>query len=280
MSRLATIALVGNAIVCALSLIGTFALLHNLTPEHAGNARLATLFGLLNILTAFVAAVACAALREGPRRTAILVAIAVTVAFLMELGGTTIGFPFGRYEYTDFLGPKLFGLVPWVLPFTWFTVAYPALAMAATLRPRGPLAPLVAGLLLTLADVPMDPAMNTGYASWRWIDGGAWYGMPLSNWLGWLGTGIGLWLIVRRVPGPVRPASIRTALVWYVQCAFMGGLAILYARPLAFWAWLAGAAPLALLLWRHHRRSAPAPRQLPESDLMVSGGAARPPLSP
>jgi putative membrane protein len=39
------------------------------------------------------------------------------VSASVELFGARTGFPFGAYQYTDNLGPKLFNLMPLIIPF-------------------------------------------------------------------------------------------------------------------------------------------------------------------
>src|SRR5262249_35109879 len=54
----------------------------------------------------------------GPRRTLIFFACATVISAAAELTGTKTGWPFGGYEYTNFLGPKLLGRVPAAIPLS------------------------------------------------------------------------------------------------------------------------------------------------------------------
>jgi len=47
-----------------------------------------------------------------------------------ELLGTAYGVPFGPYRYTDLLGAKWLGLVPLLIPLSWFSMAIPSYALA------------------------------------------------------------------------------------------------------------------------------------------------------
>jgi putative membrane protein len=63
---------------------------------------------------------------------------------------------------------------------------------------------VTAGLILTAWDVAMDPAM-VRTSHWIWHEPGPFYGMPYSNWLGWIATGTVIaWLMLR----VVRPTEI------------------------------------------------------------------------
>jgi uncharacterized membrane protein len=119
-----------------------------------------------------------------------------------ELLGTAYGVPFGPYEYTSLLGPKVAGLVPWLIPLSWFSMAIPSygLASRALERPGGRalrsggvswLWRIGLGSLLLLGwDLALDPAMSEATPYWVWGERGPYYGMPLMNLFGWYVTGL------------------------------------------------------------------------------------------
>lgn len=142
----------------------------------------------------------------GWRKTAAVAVIAVAMSLIAELVGTSVGLPFGDYAYSGLLGYRILGLVPFPIPVSWFYMLVACLVIVERLVPRAA-APWSlaagAGLLMVAWDVSMDPAMvNTGH--WQWSSGemfqtlpgwaqafftrDAFYGMPLSNWLGWFIT--------------------------------------------------------------------------------------------
>lgn len=146
----------------------------------------------------------------------LLAGSAVTITMLSEAIGVVTGLPFGHYVYTGQLGPKAFGLVPFIIPVAWFMVLYPAYETVRFLLAR--LAPRVwrnskwkaalAQCALTAAamtawDLSLDPRMvSAGY--WVWRDGGPYFGIPLSNFAGWLLTSFiiyGVWRVFDR-PAP------------------------------------------------------------------------------
>jgi putative membrane protein len=157
------------------------------------------------------------------RKTALLVFIAsFGISLGSELLGTSTGLPFGPYGYTNQLGYKILGLVPFNIPTSWFFMLYCSLAICGRLLPAKDDGisrwwwALIAGFVLTAWDVSMDPAMVAS-VHWLWylpptegmplwqniLIGGHFYGMPLTNWLGWLLTGI----IVSRVMLSIVPPS-------------------------------------------------------------------------
>ncbi len=110
-----------------------------------------------------------------------------------ELAGTNTGFPFGEYRYTSLLGTKWFDHVPVVIPLSWFTMVLPAHIITGRLTEWSmsrPMHWLLTGILLTIWDLALDPAMSYLVIYWEWGVEGAYYGMPWVNLAGWLFTGV------------------------------------------------------------------------------------------
>jgi putative membrane protein len=184
--------------------------------------------------------------RFGWRRSTLTFLAASAVALGAETLGTTTGFPFGAYEYTTLLGYRIFGRVPYPIPISWYFMLYASLAICGRLmvaddsnRGRWKWA-AVAGVILTLWDVSMDPAMVVT-AHWVWHVPGFFYGMPLSNWLGWLLTGT---IVARVMLAFVAPSEwqrlvspSRFPLVLYAINGVMP-IAICFSRGLTGAGWL------------------------------------------
>jgi uncharacterized membrane protein len=119
-----------------------------------------------------------------------------------ELLGTAYGVPFGPYEYTNLLGPKAAGLVPWLIPLSWFSMAIPSYALASrALEGAGGvgswLGRIMLGSLLLLGwDLALDPAMSEATPYWLWGETGPYYGMPWMNLFGWYVTGLVLMAVL------------------------------------------------------------------------------------
>jgi uncharacterized membrane protein len=135
----------------------------------------------------------CTAL-EGLARTSLFFAISAIVSYLMEEIGVRTGLIYGVYHYSDLLGPKL-GHVPVIIPLAWFMMIYPSWMVARALvrgvdtrsmLGRTALA-AVAACVMTAWDVVMDPGMAAA-GNWVWEQGGAYFGVPHRNYLGWLAT--------------------------------------------------------------------------------------------
>jgi putative membrane protein len=142
------------------------------------------------------------ALEARGRRGAFVGAVAGAVGFGAELLGVATGRPFGRYAYSERLGPRVRG-VPLLAAGAWALLARPAWVVAGRLSGRPALrVPLAAGAL-TAWDVFLDPRMSReGY--WTWPDGGVYEGVPASNFVGWFTTGLAVFAVVAAID-PVRP---------------------------------------------------------------------------
>lgn len=131
----------------------------------------------------------------GPRRTLIFFLAATLISAAAELTGTKTGWPFGGYEYTNFLGPKLLGRVPAAIPLSWYYMGFAALILASAIaRNRVWPSILLATWFLVSWDLVLDPSMaapNLRYIHfWIWHETGPYFGMPLRNLAGWFGTGL------------------------------------------------------------------------------------------
>ena len=130
---------------------------------------------------AIVGLMTVAALASRPRAP-VLAAGAIGMA--AEHVGTRTGRPFGRYAYSEKLGPRVGG-VPLLAAAAWAMMARPAWVVAGPGRFRV----ARAAAALTAWDVFLDPRMvRDGY--WTWENGGAYEDVPASNFLGWFATGL------------------------------------------------------------------------------------------
>ena len=228
-ARAARVALAGHAFLLVLSGVAFATFLAPPSPAWLttpANQRVAALMfgfgGQTTVILGALAGVLHAASRLGWRTALAVFAAAFTISLSAELAGTTTGYPFGPYAYTTQLGYLIGGRVPFNIPTSWFFMLYASLAICGRVltvddSARGKWRwALVAACVLTAWDVSMDPAM-VATTHWLWhlpatgnasilrrvFLSDAFYGMPLTNWLGWLLTGS----IVARVMLALVPPS-------------------------------------------------------------------------
>jgi putative membrane protein len=202
-------------------------------------------FAVGNMLFGGLAVGADALLRDRGRAFFALLAI-YAVSLASELLGTGLGIPFGSYSYTSLLGPKWFGLVPLLIPLSWFTMSWACWVMAR--RCVSGLAAVALGTALLVAwDLLLDPAMSKVTSYWIWGETGSYYGMPWTNLFGWGVTGLVLFLMLNRiVPTPRTKLGFAVA-VYAVNFALPLGFCMLN----GYWAAVAagiGAALAAIVL--------------------------------
>jgi putative membrane protein len=155
--------------------------------------------GTVDILTGTLAMVAFGIAAIGWRRTLLFFVIATCLSAAAELTGTKTGWPFGGYEYTNFLGFKLGGRVPYTVPLSWFYMGFASYLLACRILAdravkNATLWSILLGAWLLMAwDLVLDPAMASDRIQtqfWIWHEHGVYFGMPLRNLVGWLGTGL------------------------------------------------------------------------------------------
>jgi bisanhydrobacterioruberin hydratase len=123
----------------------------------------------------------------GPRRATLSLLALSLFAYAIESLGVATGFPYGRFFYGDALGPTVAGLAPFLLPLSYAPLVVGAVAAAWGSRSRL-LHVTRAALLLVWMDVILDPGA-TSLGFWVWPEGGVYYGVPPSNFAGWLLSG-------------------------------------------------------------------------------------------
>ena len=226
-------------------------------PDIPGAGIGSSISTFLIALPAFIALLAYL----GFGRAALIFLALSAFGYAIETTGVVTGLPYGTFFYGDALGPKLFGLVPYILPISWAPLVLGAVAASAPRAgyQRGAARAigwvLRSALLLALIDGVLDPgAASLGF--WVWPDGGPYYGIPLSNYLGWILSGAAATAIVlalgRKRWGRVAPpaGTVDSAVI---AVAFWVGVAVF--SELLFPAAL-GVALFAYLLHRRARLAA------------------------
>ena len=195
-------------------------------PDVEGASYASYGFNLLIALPAFVALVRQFGAARG---AAALVAVSV-FGYLIEGFGVATGMPYGEFHYGEPLGPRIFDLVPYLLPLSYVPLVIGAVAVVSGKGTRVRRI-ILGGLLLVVIDGVLDPgAVSLGF--WVWPGGGPYYGIPLSNYGGWLISGLIASALVTVIGGrrltdhALRPGLLDSLLVsmflWLGVCIFSG----------------------------------------------------------
>ncbi len=132
----------------------------------------------------------------GARPAATFVLIAVLFGWFAEQMGSTHGWFFGEYDYTDVLGPTV-GDVPAIIPLMWFALTYVAYVISNLIVWQTPsdgvpgvgqslIMSLLAGMIVTAYDLGADPYMVFVLKAWIMVKtDGWWFGETLQGFFGW-----------------------------------------------------------------------------------------------
>jgi len=179
------------------------------------------------------------------------------LGLLVESVGVATGFPFGRYNYTEVLSPKLLG-VPVGIIFAWLMVVLSAFFttryLLGNLRPHwNRWAGLVIAAALALAsDFLMEPVAVYIQNYWTWHDSGLYYGVPEANFVAWgFISLLMVWLLnrltVESVPAPT-PGSPRLKFMFIPPALFLKNLTMFTLVNFSHNNYLAGAIGLPVIV--------------------------------
>jgi uncharacterized membrane protein len=172
----------------------------------------------------------------GLRHALAFFALSTVISLAFEAVGVATGAIYGPYHYMDRLGPRLLQ-VPLVVPLAWFMVIYPSYGLANYLADgrvvsrRRPGAARLIGLaalsamLMTAWDLAVDPQMVMA-GNWVWHVEGAYFGVPVQNFVGWLVTTLTVYLAYRalEVRWPPRSWEAETSTTFARLPLFVYGL--------------------------------------------------------
>lgn len=172
----------------------------------------------------------------GARYAWTLLLVTLLFGYFIEQIGVSTSWPFGEYEYSSTLGPKILS-VPLVVPFAWVMIAHPCLVAARRIGKSWVF--LYGALLMTAWDLFLDPLMVSA-GRWTWVVKGSHVPfqpeIPLSNTFGWLLSGMALMTILhfstprerRKVGGSLVASDIMLFWTWF--SGFVGNL-FFFDRP-------------------------------------------------
>jgi putative membrane protein len=198
--------------------------------------------GALHIIFGAAAVFALGVVGLGWWRTTTFFVFATGISLSSELIGTGTGWPFGNYEYTDFLGYRVLDRVPFTIPLSWFYMGLACylagVSLARVVGDRWRVSPpvLSVGLgvwFLVVWDMVLDPAMaheDLAVKFWTWSETGPYFGMPAQNYLGWAATGL-IYMVLsrlvwRREPDASTYSPLFPALVYAANIVFAAALSL------------------------------------------------------
>jgi uncharacterized membrane protein len=191
---------------------------------------------ILGVLAQVFAVMAILWQAWGAAKTLAVSAAVVALSWAAEALGSTTGLPFGTYGYTSALQPQLLH-VPVLIPLAWLMMLPPAWAVAQAistnlaLRWRASAFITLSALAMTAWDLLLDPQM-VSWGLWEWRNPGGYFGIPWSNYLGWLlvsGLITALFIgLIRPRRLPVAPLLLIYTITWLLET---GGQALFWGLP-------------------------------------------------
>ena len=125
----------------------------------------------------------------GASRASLILLSMSILPTLVEAAAVLTGFPYGAFHYSDALGYKVLNVVPWSVAFAYLPILLGPYAVAKALNGGSRLrAAAMSSLLVVAVDLVVDPGA-VAQGLWVWAEDGAYYGVPLVNYGGWLLTG-------------------------------------------------------------------------------------------
>ena len=195
----------------------------------------------LQVLAAAFVAIVHGYLTYGSRGLLTFVSLCLIVGSFFESLSLRTGFPFGRYYFTGVMGPQFFGL-PALLVLAYIGMGYASWVVGLSIlgKFRGSvrryeiiILPLMSAFIMVAWDLACDPIWANIAHAWVWLDGGPFFGVPISNFFGWYLTAYFIYqmfaLYVRTEDLQSQPPpQWRFPVLLYAVCA---GSNLLFALP-------------------------------------------------
>ena len=187
----------------------------------------------------------------GVRRAILFCVIGYFIAWLSEYSSIHSGFPYGHYYYIEQTkGKELWVLgVPWMDSISYVFLAYAShstaiLAVSPLIRSGGMLyvletrklrgcfhTRLLGAVLFVYLDIIIDPVALRGD---QWFLGqiygyparGVYFGIPISNFIGWFVVGFILIYVLQKIDGLLRAENVRDRFGYRFPWRFLIGPAL------------------------------------------------------
>ena len=155
----------------------------------------------------------------GYRKGLIIIVILSVLPVLIEGLAVWTGFPYGGFEYGSRLGWLLFGLVPPTVSFAYLPILLCSVYVASQHTNKITQFILMSSIFNLLIDLVIDPAaVHIGF--WSYTEGGVYFGVPLSNFLGWLFTGTiysAIFILISGKESLPLPSGTSVSLIWILS---------------------------------------------------------------
>lgn len=194
----------------------------------------ASYVSLASVVVLFIPTALAAAYWLGKRDAILLLSLLGVYAFIIESFALATGYPYGNFSYSELIGLRLLGAAPLALFFSWTPLLLAAYSVSANILDNIWARIGATTLVLVIFDFVLDPGA-VYLKFWSYSEGGWYYGVPWSNFLGWVVSGFfgaGLLELFLHRTRPLLPVPVQliysaflTLYLW-TWISFFGGLLI------------------------------------------------------
>ena len=162
----------------------------------------------------------------GTAKTVRISALVFLLGWTAEAVGSHTGYPFGDYAYTQALQPQILG-VPLLIPLAWMMMLPPAWGVATAISSRfeqrwqTAVFIILSAAAMTAWDLFLDPQM-VAWGLWAWASPAGYFGIPWSNYLGWLLVSALITAIIRPNQLPIPELLLIYTITWILQTIGLG----------------------------------------------------------
>ncbi len=168
--------------------------------------------------------------------------------FGAEVLGESTGFPFGTYSYGSALGPALFD-VPIALVSAWIVVTVFAANVLIWANVAKGWWPIVGPITMVVIDFLLEPVATGPMDAWSWQSIGVYYGVPISNFIGWFVVSLPIFAVLSAAKFRDRGGVV-------VSTSVIAFFLIISLINLLWWPLIiAGTSFAMLFFWRRHTSS-------------------------
>lgn len=129
------------------------------------------------------------------------------IGFYSEVIGVKTGWPYGHYTYTSYLAPDVWH-VPIVMMAAWLFITVESFVVVPAHWPWVTRV-VLGGLVAVGIDMLIDPVAANVQHLWRWQQRGAYYHIPLQNFVAWFAIECLLQAVLVAVDRRSRPVRLR-----------------------------------------------------------------------
>lgn len=171
-----------------LVILSVFLFLSGYFIAQLGNNPVYALISILLVIALALPSFLACYMWLGRTKSLTVLGVLCIYAITLESLSLLTGVPYGEFSYSIIIGWKIFGLTPWTVPFAYIPLILGATSFSSRIVNKDWRLVLVSTFLLVATDMVLDP-VSVFLEIWHYKNGGIYYGVPWSNFFGWVISG-------------------------------------------------------------------------------------------